>query len=220
MYVNQRLLNINGNNQPKQSEVLLDESYCHVDHHARKTWAAPGATVFQRGRGPMLVTFAAFVVYQENQRTRANMIKERIKVWSVKGSRDVQSDYHGNFSAEKFEQLFENLCWSLMLYEWCSLPQTPQKPTEELKKNELSDLVKTQKIESAFATYKIANKYGHITMITPAYHCELQLIEKVWAMIKNLIDFNPDRNETPSSLKTKLDEGLEKTPEEHFLSAL
>ncbi|OBZ81067.1 hypothetical protein A0J61_10884, partial [Choanephora cucurbitarum] len=43
--------------------------------------------------------------------------------------------------------------------------------------------------------------------ITPPYHYELQLIEKVWSMVKNPIAFDPDLDET--SLQNIDEESLE-----------
>ncbi|KAI8385792.1 hypothetical protein BD560DRAFT_473075 [Blakeslea trispora] len=116
LYVNQRLLNINSNGCLERPEVFLDESYCHVNHHARKTWTEPGATILERGRGPMLVIFAAFIVFPFGNTTRASMIKDSITVWPVKGSRGLEAGYHGHFNSGKFEELFQKLCITLEQY--------------------------------------------------------------------------------------------------------
>ena len=45
-----------------------------------------------------------------------------------------------------------------------------------------------------YKVYRIASKYGHMVRITPPYHPELQVIEKIWAAIKNPIAMDPIRN--------------------------
>ncbi|KAI8325498.1 hypothetical protein EDC96DRAFT_201138 [Choanephora cucurbitarum] len=63
-YSIERLMNQNGINHPIQSEVFLDESYCHLDHHAGKTWAPVNGLVNERSRKPMMVIFATFAVFK------------------------------------------------------------------------------------------------------------------------------------------------------------
>ena len=79
-YSNERLKNQNGIKQPIESDVFLDESYCHLDHHAGRTWAPVGGAVKERGRKPMMVMFAAFVVSKLERKLRANMIEDSIQV--------------------------------------------------------------------------------------------------------------------------------------------
>lgn len=54
------------------------------------------------------------------------------------------------------------------------------------------------------ATYTIADKYGHTIIETPPYHCEVQPIERVWALVKNPIALNPIIKETAVQLRDRL----------------
>ena len=47
------------------------------------------------------------------------MTIDSITVWPAKGSRGVETDYHGNFGKNKFASLFEKLCVSLVPYGNC-----------------------------------------------------------------------------------------------------
>jgi transposase len=85
LYVERRLANLNSNGRPIIPEVFLDESYCHLDHHARKTWVESGGVVNERGRLAMLVIFGAFVVFRQDNRVCANFVRDNILVWPVSG---------------------------------------------------------------------------------------------------------------------------------------
>ncbi|KAI8353256.1 hypothetical protein EDC96DRAFT_517343 [Choanephora cucurbitarum] len=91
--------------------------------------------------------------------------------------------------------------------------QHPKKTKKELLKtvNELN-------LKPVYTTYEIAAKYNHKIQITPRYHYELQLIEKVWSMVKNLIAFDPDLDGTLESLKTKLETSLKTIDQESLKS--
>ncbi|KAI8365039.1 hypothetical protein EDC96DRAFT_593506 [Choanephora cucurbitarum] len=108
MYVCNRLENINGRDQLIRPEVFLNESYCHVNHHAKKDL---GSNWSHHKREEQRSNV--------EQRRRASMIKDSITVWPAKGSRGVETDYHGNFDKDKFASLFEKLCVSLVPYGNC-----------------------------------------------------------------------------------------------------
>ena len=118
-YVSERLQNLNGKCRPIKPEVFLDESYCHLDHHAKKIWAPVKNLINEFGRKPMMVIFAAFVIFREGRRVDAEMIKDSVTVWPVNGGKNVNPDSHDHFTAEKFEQLFERLGKSLLPYGSC-----------------------------------------------------------------------------------------------------
>lgn len=128
--------------------MFLDESYCHVDHSAKLTWVRPGGVVNELGRKPMLVMFAAFVVYRELGMCKATVIKESVHVWPVHGGEKNNVDYHGCFDADKFDRLFDQLCQNLQLYGPCVIhmdgpsyhkKRTNKVPTAKNKKNEILD---------------------------------------------------------------------------------
>lgn len=83
VYVKERLANINDKLNPIQAEVFLDESYCHVDHSTQKTWVRPRGVVNESGRKPMLVIFAAFIVFKDGHSRGATIIPESVHVWPV-----------------------------------------------------------------------------------------------------------------------------------------
>jgi len=125
-----------------------------------------------------------------------------------------QTDYHGNFNADIFENLFEKLCESISIKYGAvdihmdgaryhkrhieSIPTSSSRKAEiidwltnqgitfptELQKPELLELVQKNKEKIPFASVEIAKKYGHQVFFTPPYHCELQPIEGIWAIVK------------------------------------
>lgn len=87
-YARTRLENITRVNSPlpKVPEVFLDESYCHIGHHSRCTWYKPGDIILDHGRGPMLVIFGAFIVFNDYGRLRAEMVQRQLHIWPVSGA--------------------------------------------------------------------------------------------------------------------------------------
>jgi transposase len=55
---------------------------------------------------------------------------------------------------------------------------------EQANRAELYELVKQNKMNVPFTCVEIARRYGHTLLYTPPYHCELQPIEGVWAVVK------------------------------------
>jgi hypothetical protein len=126
-------------------------------------------------------------------------------------------DYHGNFTAELFEQIFDRLCKKLeQNYGSCHIhldgakyhmrrqnakPSISTKISEILEwyerngfalrsgsgnKDALLNHLKTIEHEATMPTYETAKKYSHEIIKTQPYHCELQSIEKVWGIVKNV----------------------------------
>ncbi|KAI8887381.1 hypothetical protein K501DRAFT_268922 [Backusella circina FSU 941] len=112
------------------------------------------------------------------------------KSWGKK----KDSDYYGNFNADKFEELFEDFCAALVPYGSCiihidgasyhkrahgvKLEDIPCS-SKSHSKAELLDAVRKVEVDTQFITHTIANKYRHKVMFTPSYHPESQSIEKV-----------------------------------------
>ncbi|KAF9303478.1 hypothetical protein BGZ91_009101, partial [Linnemannia elongata] len=86
-YLQRRFANLDKNVElgwvPKYPEVFLDESYCHLDHSASNRWVMPGSVVTQPGRKPLLVIFAAFVVWfdRRTRQLKSQFVKESVYVW-------------------------------------------------------------------------------------------------------------------------------------------
>jgi len=125
-----------------------------------------------------------------------------------------QIDYHGNFNAEIFESLFTKLCatveekyggvdihMDVARYHKRrieNIPTSASKKSEiidwlsrkevvvpiDAYKAELLELVRQNKEKVPFACVEIAKQHGHRLFFTPPYHCELQPIEGVWAVVK------------------------------------
>lgn len=130
---------------PKFPEVFLDESYCHLDHTAPSRWIVPGIHVSEPGHSPLLVTFAAFVVWydEKEDELRSSFVDESVYIWPSIGQTHTKSkgtsktlhdktlwndvpqtirdagiiaptmDYHGNFTADLFDDLFARICQNL-----------------------------------------------------------------------------------------------------------
>src|SRR6185436_3366783 len=56
--------------------------------------------------------------------------------------------------------------------------------SNELRRPELLELVQKNKEKVPFTCVEIAKKYNHQVFFTPPYHCELQPIEGIWAVVK------------------------------------
>ena len=56
---------------------------------------------------------------------------------------------------------------------------------EHATKSELADIIKRNKGCVQFKCVEIAKTYGHEVLYTPPYHCELQPMEGIWAVVKN-----------------------------------
>jgi hypothetical protein len=76
---------------------------------------------------------------------------------------------------------------------------------------------KAHKILLRTCSAAIAEKHGHCVLFTPAYHPELQPIERVWAVVKNPIARQPALNMT--ELGTRLGQNLAAVDQRVWLSA-
>ncbi|PKC60959.1 hypothetical protein RhiirA1_488761, partial [Rhizophagus irregularis] len=231
------------NDVPRRPEVFLDESYCHLHHTSRNTWVPHQGVVLAPGHGPLVVIFGAIIVFRNgsSNKLHGELVPNSVHIWdpTIKppGNRgrkrnnadewdnipDVvkdanimpnQVDYHGNFNAEIFEDLFSTLCKAL--YEKYgpvnihmdgasyhkrrveNIPTSNTKKQEiidwlnahnivfsdELRRPELLELVQMNKEKVTFACVKIAKQYEHEVSFTPPYHCELQPIEGIWSVVK------------------------------------
>ncbi|KAG0379357.1 hypothetical protein BGX24_000773, partial [Mortierella sp. AD032] len=128
---------------PEHPEVFLDESYCHLDHNSRNRWVIPGSVTVEPGHSPLLVIFAAFVVWydKKEKEIKAKFVDESVYIWPSIGKAHTKdgtgannaeawnkvpqfvkdagvvaptADYHGNFTAEVFDALFTRICENLV----------------------------------------------------------------------------------------------------------
>jgi arsenate reductase-like glutaredoxin family protein len=93
---------------------------------------------------------------------------------------------------------------------------------EKLTKAKLYEIVEEAKkeIESLPNSYKIAREHGsHRILKTPPYHCELQPIEMIWGVGKNIVGADAEGDDTEISLHRKLDTVFSQIPQDVFLSA-
>jgi len=244
-YLCKRFENLRGNRDlPSKPEVFLDESYCHLHHTRKSTWLPHHGVALVQGHGPLVVIFGAIVVLRNGNTDKllGELVSNSLLIWdpaikppSSRGRKRANADawghlpdsvrqanivadnvdYHGNFNADIFEDLFERLCESVkqqygivdihmdgaryhkrrveqvptssarkaVLAEW--LMEKNISIPEQANKAELYELVKQNKSKVPFACVEIAKKYGHNLLYTPPYHCELQPIEGVWAVVKD-----------------------------------
>jgi len=243
-YLRFRFANLEGNNDvPRRPEVFLDESYCHLHHTSRNTWVPHQGVVLTPGHGPLVVIFGAIVVFRNGSSNKlyGELVPNSVHIWDptikppgnrgrkrnnaeewndipdvIKDANIVpnQVDYHGNFNADIFEDLFSTLCKTLHenygpvnihmdgasyhkrrvetipssnakkqeLIDWLNAHEISF--SSDLRRPELLELVKINKEKVPFSCINIAEQYEHEVSFTPPYHCELQPIEGVWAVVK------------------------------------
>uniref|UniRef100_U9UV59 Tc1-like transposase DDE domain-containing protein n=1 Tax=Rhizophagus irregularis (strain DAOM 181602 / DAOM 197198 / MUCL 43194) TaxID=747089 RepID=U9UV59_RHIID len=176
------------------------------------------------GHSSLVVIFGAIVVFRNgssnklygcgrkrNDAEEWNDISDIVKDANITPN---QVNYHGNFNAEIFEDLFSTLCKILYenygpvsihmdgasyhkrrvetisssnakkqnLIDWLNAHEISF--SSDLKRPELLELVRINKEKVPFSCIKIAEQYEHEVSFTPPYHCELQPIEGVWAVVK------------------------------------
>ncbi|CAB4474390.1 unnamed protein product [Rhizophagus irregularis] len=235
--------NLEGQNDvPHRPEVFLDESYYHLHHISHNTWVPHQGVVLSPGHDPLVVIFGAIIVFRNgsSNKLHGELVPNSVHIWDprikppgnqgrkrsnaeewnnvpnvVKDANIVrnQMDYHGNFNAEIFEDLFSTLCETLhekygpvnihmdgASYHKRRVENIPTSSTKkqeivewltahnisfsnELQKPELLELVQMHKEKVSFTCVEIAKQYGHEVFYTPPYHCELQPIEGVWAVV-------------------------------------
>ncbi|GES82306.1 hypothetical protein H257_11777 [Rhizophagus clarus] len=217
-YLHFRFANLEGNNNvPCCPEVFLDESYCHLHYISRNTWVPHQGVVLTPGHGPLVVIFGAIIVFQNGSSNKLHdeLVPNSVHIWDptikppgnrgrkrndaeewsdipdvIKGANIIpnQIDYHRNFNAEIFENLFTTLCETI--YEKYglvnihmdgaryhkrrveSIPTSSTKKQEiidwliaydiefsdELQRPELLELVQMNKKKVPFACVKIAER--------------------------------------------------------------
>ena len=139
-YLQYRFKNLQGKNKvPIRPEVFLDESYCHLHHTTNHTWVPNHGVVYTPGRGPLIVIFGAIIIMRNGNTNKlySEIVPNSLLMWdpsikppSSRGRKRINADawadipevirnsniaadhvdYHGNFTAEIFENLFDKLC--------------------------------------------------------------------------------------------------------------
>ncbi|KAF8937797.1 hypothetical protein BGZ47_008853 [Haplosporangium gracile] len=73
--------------------MFLKESYCHLDHTAPARWIIPGMPVAEPGWSPLLIIFAAFVVWydKDRQKLRSKFVDESVYIWPSIGKSHKKS---------------------------------------------------------------------------------------------------------------------------------
>jgi hypothetical protein len=238
-YFHFQFANLEGKNDvPRHPEVFLNESYCHLYQTSHNTWIPHQGVVLMPGHGPLLVIFGTIVVFRNgsSNKLHGELVPNSVHIWDptikppgncgrkrnnveewnnipdvVKDTNIVlnQVDYHGNFNADIFEDLFSTLCKTLhetygpvnihingaSYHKQCveNIPISSAKKQElidwlnahdiiisgDLKRPELLELVQKNKEKVQFFCVKIAEQYEHEVSFTPPYHCKLRPIEDI-----------------------------------------
>ncbi|ORZ04312.1 hypothetical protein BCR41DRAFT_362897 [Lobosporangium transversale] len=130
-YLTERLSNlkvVEGKVVPIRPEVSLDESYCHINHSSANRWVERGGdSVQEPSRQPLLVMFAAFVVYYDEDKgeTVGKFVNDSVHIWPARGkaplqvrtaqqnqSRDDMRDNRNIFADHDYHGYF-NLCFDI-----------------------------------------------------------------------------------------------------------
>jgi hypothetical protein len=77
--------------------------------------------------------------------------------------------------------------------------------SSNLRRPELLEIVKINKEKVPFSCIRIAEQYEHEVSFTPPYHCELQPIEGVWAVVKGEVACSSPHSNLLSVRNTLLD---------------
>ncbi|KAG0009117.1 hypothetical protein BGZ82_004208, partial [Podila clonocystis] len=91
-------------------------------------------------------------------------------------------------------------------------------PQEGLSMNQLLEMIRAKTLQPHVTARKIMEEKGHELIKTPPYHCELQPIEKIWAVVKNQIAAQATGNKSALSLKQKLATAFVGIPHHVFIS--
>ncbi|RIA90710.1 hypothetical protein C1645_823006 [Glomus cerebriforme] len=105
--------NLEGNNDmPRYPEVFLDESYCHLYHTSRNTWVSHQGIILAPRHGPLVVIFGAIIVFQNrsSNKLHSELVLNSVYIRDVIIKPSGNLDYHENFNAEIFKNLFTNFC--------------------------------------------------------------------------------------------------------------
>jgi transposase len=118
IYLKMKRANRLPNGLPRLPEIFLDESYVNMNHTNDYGWQEKGSVRHSRsGRGNRVVVIGAGVVWNNKGKLCAGWVDGSFVVWraDLKSKRkadgsQVEDDYHGNFTAPKFERWFRALC--------------------------------------------------------------------------------------------------------------
>ena len=228
-YLRLKLANRGPDGLPKRPEVYLDEIYINKNHSARFTWypEEDGPWVNKpSGVGPRLIVVHAI--------SRDGWVRDAELVFEAKKR---TGDYHGQMNWNNFSQWFEtqlmpnipegalvvldNAKYHNVLVEdffpngsstkeelrdW--LTRNGHACYENMLKSELLEKCNRWAPRPEFRLDRLAAAKGITIIRTPAYHPELQPIERCWGVVKNHMADNCDF--TMKGLKERLPESFAK----------
>lgn len=200
------VLRMRKNRNEKRPVIYLDETYIHATYHLQKCW--------QSTEEPGLLTSdstgARWIIAHAGGKT--GFVNNGLLLFK---SKTKSSDYHDDMNASNFmrwmtEKVIPNLpsnCIVVMDNAPYHCKQLNKAPTmSNLKaemqewltnnnilfddcwtKPQLYELVKRHKGDPVYEIENLLNQHGHEVVRLPPYHCDLNPIEKIWAIVKRRV---------------------------------
>ncbi|KAJ0403468.1 hypothetical protein ATCC90586_003581 [Pythium insidiosum] len=149
------------------------------------------------GKGRRFCIIGAGAITTAGGRIKGEWVRDSVKVWASDKAASADTDHHGNFNTELFEQWFEKLCTTLASdygdcnimmdgakYHKRDIDPTPAKQKKKeiqvawlvahgvpasmkMKKKELAVLLDNHRTKPIYKAVVIAKKYHHHVLFTP-----------------------------------------------------
>ncbi|XP_063828954.1 uncharacterized protein LOC135078286 [Ostrinia nubilalis] len=192
--------------EEKRPVIYLDETYIHASYHLQKCWQSneePGVLTSDSAGTRWIIAHAG---------GKTGFVENGLLLFK---SQSKSSDYHDDMNAKNFikwmtEKIIPNLplnCIVVMDNASYHCTQLNKAPTMSNLKAEMQEwllnnsipfedywtkpqlylLIKKTKGDPVYEVEHLLNQHGHEVVQLPPYHCDLNPIEKIWALVKRRI---------------------------------
>lgn len=192
--------------QENRPVIYLDETYIHASYHLQKCWQSeeePGILASDSVGARWIIAHAG---------GKTGFVENGLLLFK---SKSKSSDYHDDMNSANFmrwmnEKIVPYLpSNSIVVMDNASYhcTQVNKAPTIGNRKAELQEwltkngiefddcwtkaqlcvLIKRHKGDPQYEIEQMLNEYGHEVLRLPPYHCDLNPIEKIWAIVKRRI---------------------------------
>lgn len=231
------ILRLRKNRQEQNRPVIyLDETYIHASYHLEKCWQSekePGILASDSVGARWIIAHAG---------GKTGFVENGLLIFK---SKSKSSDYHDDMNSVNFmrwmkEKIVPNLppnCIVVMdnaSYHCTQINKAPSMGNrkaelqEWLTKNDIEvddcwtkaqlyELIKRHKRDPQYEVEKMLNEHGHEVLRLPPYHCDLNPIEKIWAIVKRRIA-EKNVNQAPSEIASITEAAFSTVTTEEWLN--